>query len=99
MTPPDVSLELAEGRKTLETVARPNIFTTLVALFALAGLGVLVYFDRQDRAREATVQVEVMRGMVQELKTMNQRLTAIELRLRMRPPPAAPHADEPEYER
>ncbi len=79
MTPPELSADtLKEGRQTLEVMARPNVFAMVVALLALVGVGVLIWFDHADRSREATAQVEVMRGMLKQLETMDRRLERVE---------------------
>ena len=79
MTPPELSADtLKEGRQTLEALARPNVFAMVVALLALVGVGVLIWFDRTDRSREATAQVEVMRGMLKQLDKMDRRLERVE---------------------
>jgi hypothetical protein len=101
MTPPELSAQtIEEGRRTLETVSRPNVFIALVALVAIAGNVALIYFDRQDRAREAAAQVKVMEGMLLELQSMNKRLTRLELRLpgggRLAVPVVHPEEEEPQ---
>lgn len=67
-----IAAELKEGRETLEVIAKPNVFSAVVAITAIVLYLGSQWLDRLDRREEHTTTVAVLREVSGRLERIEQ---------------------------